>query len=159
MELNRLFLGVFLACASIVASGKDIALAECPPEVQATIRSQAREGKIDEVELLAIEGRRMYIAEVEFRGDRELKIYVLANGTLYKMREEIRMEEAPLKVKEAAEKIVGADGKVDDVVKITEGGGQESYELEIKHKGQREVKVVFTPEGAVLSRKEKKSKD
>jgi hypothetical protein len=156
---HALFL-VFCAAATAVASpAKDIPLAKCPPEVQATIRGHARDGKIDEVESLAIEGRRMFIAEVEFPGDRELKIYVLANGALFKTREDIRIEDAPAKVQEAAQQLAAAGSKVDDIVKTTEADGKESYEVEVKRPRQREVKIVFSAEGTILSQKEKKSKD
>jgi uncharacterized membrane protein YkoI len=96
---------------------------------------------------------------VDFAGDREMKIYVLANGTLFKTREDIRMEDAPAKVKEAAQQLVAAGGKVDDTVKTTAGDGTESYEVEIKRKGQKEVKIVFAADGTILSQSEKKSKD
>ncbi len=160
MRLNRFLLGLFSAFVSIVASSaKDIPLAKCPPEVQATIRTHARDGKIDEVESLAIEGRRMFIAEVDLPGDRELKIYVLANGTLFKTREDLRFEDAPAKVKEAAQQLIATDGKVDDVVKTTEADGKETYELEFKRKGQKEVKITYSADGTILSQREKKSKD
>ena len=159
MRWNDALVGLLgLWISAVGASSKDIPLGKCPPEVQATIRNHAREGKIDEVESLAIEGRRMYIAEVDFAGDRELKIYVLANGTLLKTREEIVMADAPAKVKEAAEKLLSAGGKVDDVVKTREADGKESYEIEIKQKGEKEVKVVYSADGTKLSQKEKKSK-
>jgi uncharacterized membrane protein YkoI len=156
-NILTLLAGVAVTVAS--ASAKDIAFAKCPPEVQATIRSNARDGKIDEVELLAIEGRRMYIAEVEFPGDKELKIYVLASGTLFKTREEIQIEEAPEKVQAAARQLVAQAGKLDDVVKTMEADGTVSYEVEIKRPREKETKVVFSSEGTILSRKEKKSKD
>src|SRR5687767_2438543 len=160
MKMNGVLLGVLGVMMAVVpAFAKDIPLAKCPAEVQATIRSHARDGKIDEVESLAIEGRRMFIAEVKFPGDRELKIYVLANGALFKTREDVRLEDTPAKVQEAAQHLVEAEGKVDDVVKIMDADGKESYEVEMKHKGQREVKIVFAADGTVLSQKEKKSKD
>jgi hypothetical protein len=160
MKMNGVLLGVLgVMMAAVPAFAKDIPLAKCPAEVQATIRSHARDGKIDEVESLAIEGRRMFIAEVEFPGDRELKIYVLANGALFKTREDVRLEDTPAKVQEAAQQLVGAEGKVDDVVKIMDADGKESYEVEMKHKGQKEAKIVFAADGTVLSQKEKKSKD
>ena len=159
MTLNRILLILSAFILAATASAKDIPLAKCPPEVQATIRSHARDGKIDDVESLAIEGRRMFIAEVDFPDDRELKIYVLANGALFKTREDIRFEDAPAKVKEAAQQLIAADGKVDDVVKTTEADGKDTYELELKRKGQKEVKIVYSAEGSILSQREKKSKD
>ncbi len=152
---------VLLLCTgtALSARAKDIAFAKCPPEVQTTIRSHARDGKIDEVELLAIEGRRMFIAEVEFPGNKELKIYVLASGMLFKTREDIRIEEAPTKVQEAARQLVAQTGKLDDVVKTREADGTVGYEVEIKRPREKEMKVVFAGDGTILSRKEKKSKD
>ena len=160
MKINGVLAGVMgVMMAAVSAFAKDIPLAKCPAEVQATIRNHARDGKIDEVESLAIEGRRMFIAEVEFPGDRELKIYVLANGALFKTREDVRLENTPAKVQEAAQQLVAAEGKVDDVVKIMDADGKESYEVEMKHKGQKEVKIIFAADGTILSQKEKKSKD
>ena len=160
MKLKSILFLLTCAAATIAsAAAKDIALAKCPAEVQATIRAHARDGKIDEVELLAIEGRRMFIAEVEFPGDKELKIYVLATGTLFKTREEIQIEEAPAKVQEAARQFIAQTGKVDDVVQITEAGGTVSYEVEIKRPREKEMKVLFSAEGAILSQKQKKSRD
>ena len=101
----------------------------------------------------------MFIAEVEFQGDKELKIYVLASGTLFKTREEIGIEEAPEKVREAAQQLVAQAGKVDDVVKMTEADGTVSYEVEIKRPREKESKVVLSGDGMILSQKEKKSKD
>ena len=159
MTLTRILLILSAFILAPTASAKDIPLAKCPPEVQATIRGHARDGKIEEVESLAIEGRRMFIAEVDFPGDRELKIYVLANGALFKTREDIRFEDAPAKVREAAQQLIAANGKVDDVVKTTEADGKETYELELKRKGQKEVKIIYSAEGSILSQREKKSKD
>ena len=160
MRLRNVLL--VMICGAVTAasvSAKDIPLSQCPPEVQATIRSHARDGKIDEVALLAIEGRRMFIAEVEFPGEKELKIYVLASGALFKTREDIRIEEAPAKVQEAAQQLVAQTGKVDDVVKMTEADGKVTYEVEIKRPREKETKVVFSGDGTILSQKEKKSKD
>ena len=160
MKLRNVLLAINCAGMSIASVGaKDIPFSKCPPEVQATIRSHARDGKIDEVELLAIEGRRMFIADVEFPGDKELKIYVLASGTLFKTREDIRIEEAPAKVQEAAQQLVAQTGEVDDVVKMTEADGKVSFEVEIKRPREKETKVVFSGDGTILSQKEKKSKD
>jgi hypothetical protein len=140
----------------VTVPAKDIPLSRCPAAVQETIRKHARDGKIDEVESLSIEGRRMFIAEVEFPGDRELKIYVLATGTLVKTREDVELRETPAAVQEAAEKLIPPGGKVDDVVRTTEAGGQVSYEVEIERPGKRgDLKIVFSSEGTILSRKDK----
>jgi hypothetical protein len=157
----RHFISPFLVMMIFSATtlAKDIPLEKCPLPVQETIRHHARDGVIDEVEYLAIEGRRMFIAEIEFPQDRELKIYVQANGTLFKTREEIALQDTPTAVQEAAQRLADTQGKVDDVVKTIEASGKESYELEFKLRGKKEVKIVFSPDGSILSRKEKKSKD
>lgn len=156
MKLGRVLFLIFWAAATIVAvPAKDILLTKCPTEVQATIRSNARDGKIDEVESLTIQGRRMFIAEVNLSGKRELKIYVLANGTLLKTREDIRLEDAPAKVLEAARQLVPPGGKLDDITKTTESDGRETYEVEIDLPRKGELKVVFSPDATVLSRMEK----
>lgn len=160
MRLTKIFgamLGVLMAVPAIQA--KDIPLRECPEPVQVTVKKHARDGKIDDVKSLSVEGRRMFIAEVEFRGDKELKIYVLASGAFFKTREDIELAEAPAPVQESIQVALSEKGKLDDLVKITEGGGQVSYEAEIKRRGEKEVKVVFSPDGTVLRQTQKKSKD
>ena len=155
MRLKQTFFWVFSVAVTVSLSAKDIPFTKCPAEVQATIRGHARDGKIDEVKLLKIEGRRMFIAEVEFPGDLELKIYVLSNGAFFKTREDIRLEDVPAKVREAARMLVPAGGKLDDVIRTTEANGAESYEVDINIPRKSRLKIVFSWDATILSRKEK----
>ena len=68
--------------ASADIDRRELHLHECPASVQATIEANARGGMIEEVDLIAIEGKEIYIAEVELPRDLDLKIYVSGNGSL-----------------------------------------------------------------------------
>ena len=100
----------------------------------------------------------MFIAEVDLSGDRDLKIYVLANGTFFTKREEIRLDDTPIKVREAAQKLVPPKCHIDDVTKTSESDGKETYEVEIERRNSGDMDIVFSADGTFISRKEK-SKD
>lgn len=156
MKPNRILLPWVCALLSVVAvPAKDIPLSKCPQAVQETIRRYSRGGKIEEVESLRIQGRQMFIAEVELAGDKDLKIYVLSSGTLVKTREEIKLDDSPATVQEATRKLVPPGGHVDDVTRTTESDGAQTYEVEIERPGTGDLTIVFSPDGVILSRKEK----
>lgn len=137
-------------------SAKDVPLSSVPAAVQEIIRSNSRSGKIDDVKQITVEGRTLYVAEVDLPGDRDLKIHVSGTGSLLKTREDIPFSEAPAPVQEAAKKLVPQGGKVDDVDKET-ANGKVTYEVEIDRPNAKDLKVLFSAEGAILSQREERS--
>ena len=129
---------------------REIRLAECPAAIQATVQANARGGAVEEVDLIAIDGKQIYIAEVELPRDRDFKIYVSGNGSLVKTREDILLREAPEPVRSAA---LALDGSVDDVDKDVTGNTV-TYHVEVDRHGMADLDVILSEDGKVLSQTE-----
>ena len=146
-------LALFGTTSLATASAKDLPLSECPAPVQEVIRSQAGAGKSDGIEAVTIDGRTIYVAEVDLPGGGDRRIQVSETGTLLKTREDIRLADAPAAVEEAVKKLVPAGGYVDHIDKTTVEG-KVTCEVEIDRLSGRDLKVVFAAEGAIVSQKE-----
>jgi|GEM_PF-2299527 len=147
-------LGFTLITSNAVADKNEVRLHECPENVRKEITQRMQGGKLDEVKIINLQGKPVYVAEVDFTKDREVKIYVSGDGTFMKTREEIRLVQAPAAVREALFKF---QGRVDDleIEKATvEGGEKVTYLAEIDRKGAPDIDVVVTPAGEVLSQQE-----
>ncbi|WP_367874445.1 hypothetical protein [Luteolibacter sp. Populi] len=143
---------IAIALFPFVASARDlreIRLEECPQAVQSTVRDNARDGRIDEVDLIEIEGNTIYIAEAEFAQDRDMKIYVSGSGALIKTVEDVPLAEVPAVVAEAARKL----GSIDEVDKETRGGTV-TYHVEVDRPGQRDLDLEIAANGAILKQTE-----
>ena len=141
-----------LALLPFLASARDlreIRLDECPQAVQSTVRDHARDGRIDEVDLIEIEDNTIYIAEAEFSQDRDMKIYVSGNGALIKTVEDVPLAEVPAAVAEAARKL----GSIDEVDKETRGDAV-TYHVEVDRPGQRDLDLEIAANGAILKQTE-----
>ena len=150
-SLAILLLAVALPALPAVA-GK-IPLASCPPAVRETIRENSQGGKIDKIKRIRIEGRTLYVAEVDLPNDRELKIYIAGDGGLIKTRQEIALADAPAPVRDAARKLAAAGGRLDDVDREV-ADGKTSYRIEIDRRHRPDLKIVVAEDGAILSQKE-----
>ena len=136
-----------------IARADEIALSACPALVQETIRKELKGGTLDEVKLLSIEGRSLYIAEVELTGDRDLRIHVGNDGRLLKTREEITLPEAPAAVQEAVKRLQPAGSRIDDVDREV-ADGKTTYRIEIDRPQARDINLHLTEDGAVISQSE-----
>jgi hypothetical protein len=139
-----------LACTTLLASADidryELRIEDCPPTVQATVDANARGGVIDEVDLIAIEGKEIYIAEVELPRDRDLKIYVSGNGSLVKTLEELSLRELPAFIRDVTR---GYGGTLDDVEKEV-AGSKVTFHVEIDRKGLPDIDLVLNAEGGVI---------
>lgn len=134
------------------ALAMEIPIDQCPAPVQATVRNHSRDGKLDEIESFAIEGKTLYVAEIDLPGKRDLKIHIASDGTLLKIREDIAMADIPQPVRATAEaKLAG--GTVDDVEMET-ANGKVTYHVEIERKGAPDIDLVIAPDGKLLSETE-----
>lgn len=123
-------------------------LAEAPAAVRQTIRENSRDGVLDDFEVIAIEGKTIYIAEVELPA--ELKIYVAENGSLLKTREEILFSAAPEAVRGA---VTPLGGRIDET-KLETSGKTITYLIEIERTGEPVLNVAVSAEGLILRRQE-----
>jgi uncharacterized membrane protein YkoI len=145
---------IAFACATALASAqmerREVHLGECPQPVQATVNANARGGHIEEVDVIGIEGKTIYIAEIALSRHRDLKVYVSGNGALLKTLEEMFFREIPEPVRTAAQ---GIGGAVDDIEKETRGEAV-TYHVEIDRPGETDLDVVLAADGAILSQTE-----
>ena len=139
-------------CLLWTAIGAEVRLEDCPPAVQSTIRENSRSGKIDEIESFAIQGKTLYVAEVELGGDRDLKIHVASDGALVKTREDFPYAEVPDAVRKTVESKLGG-GTADDVDKEI-SGNTVTYFVEIDRSGAPDVDLAIDAEGKLLSETE-----
>ena len=141
---------IALAGTTVLASAdidrRELRIESCPPAVQATVDANARGGIIEEVDLIAIDGKEIYIAEVELPRDRDLKIYVSGNGTLVKTREELSLRELPAFIRDVTREY---GGTLEDVDKES-AGGKVTFHVEIDRQGMPDLEVVLNAEGGVI---------
>lgn len=139
-----------LALTTVLASAgierAELRIEECPAAVRTTVEAHARGGVVDEVDLIAVEGKEIYIAEVELPRDRDLKIYVSGNGSLVKTREELSLRELPAFIRDVTREY---GGTLDDVEKEV-AGGKVTFHVEIDRKGMRDLDLVLNAEGGVI---------
>jgi uncharacterized membrane protein YkoI len=142
---------VFLGAAQ-AADPNEVALASCPAPVQAAIESHKQGGKLDEIKLINVEGRQLYVVDLDLAGKRDLKLHVTADGAVVKTREDVSLAQAPVAVKTAAEKLVPTGGHIEDVEKEV-ANGKTTYVVEIDVKNGTDIKAVFAEDGSVLSQR------
>lgn len=139
--------GIFaLGLGTLAHGGDDIRLDECPDAVRKTILDNARGGKIDEVDVIRIEGRTLYIAEVDLPRGLDLKIHVSGDGALLKTREDIPLASVPDAVRDTLESF---GGRIDDL-ELEIAGGVSTYHAEIDYNGQPDLEVTVAADGRVL---------
>ena len=141
------------AGTALSLQAKEMKLEECPAIVQETIRANARDGKIEEVDFLAIEDRTLYVAEINLAGGKDLKVHVTGDGKLAKTSEDAVLTEAPSAVQEAAKKLVPEGGKIDDVDKEV-AAGKTTYEVDIDRPKAADLKVVLAEDGSIVRQTE-----
>jgi uncharacterized membrane protein YkoI len=147
--MKTLLLSIAFA-ASVTAHGRELQLGACPAAVQSAIEANARGGVIDEVDLISIEGKEIYIAEVDLPRDLDLKVYVSGNGTLLKTREDVPLASRPAFIRDSVRE---HSGTIDDVEKEV-AGGKVTWHVEIDRKGIPDMNVVLNAEGVVISETE-----
>lgn len=139
---------LLLAALAAPLAARPVQLADCPEPVRATIESKRQGGAIDEIDAHAIEGRTLYVAEIELAGDRDLTLHISPDGTLLSVREETGLEAVP----EAARRLVqekAAGAEIDEIEKETTGKTV-VWRVEIDRKDARDLVLKFDGEGKLL---------
>ena len=148
--MRTTLLSLAFVAAFATAHGRELQLGACPSAVQSAIEANARGGVIDEVDLISIESKEIYIAEVDLPRDLELKVYVSGNGTLLKTLEDVPLASRPAFIRDAVRE---HGGTIDDVEKEI-AGGKVTWHVEIDRKGIPDMNVVLNAEGGVISETE-----
>ena len=92
---------------------ESIHLKQCPESVIKTIQGQVGPGRIDKIKCIRLEGRVLYLAEIDLPGRRERKIHVGGDGTLLKVIDEIRLADLPRPVRVAVDPFLVGDSHFD----------------------------------------------
>lgn len=130
----------------------EISLDACPAPVRSAVRQNERQGRVDEVKFYNIQGKELYVVEIELPTKRELKLHLSSDGTLVKMSEEILLTELPGEVRAVVEE-KAQGGTLDDVEKETVGKVV-TYRIEIERKQMPDVDLLLDAAGGILSEKE-----
>lgn len=126
----------------------DLRLSECPEAVRATIRQNQRDGKVEEIKKVEVEGHALYLVEIDLKGFRELKLHISGTGSLRKSVEEIRQPDLPEPVKESAKHVIHGLYRIGDIEKITEGE-QIRYRIKAEHPGKPDILYLFDEDGSM----------
>ena len=120
----------------------ELDLEQCPQIVQDTIHANARGGDIDDVNSITLEGRTLYVVEVDLPGKKDLKLFVWGDGKLIKTQEEVTVEETPSAVLGTAVKLVPEGGTLGDIDKEV-ADGKVTYFVEIDRPKAPDLHVVL----------------
>lgn len=142
--------GLFSLAFVAPALAREIKLTDCPQPVQSAVTSNARDGRVDEIEMVQIEGKTVYIAEIDLKGDVDLNLHVAPDGKLVKTVEDIRLSAAPEAVRSAL-KALG--GHVDDLDLIT-AGSTVTYDADVERHGQADLDVIVSADGKIIRQTE-----
>lgn len=142
--------GLFSLAFVAPALAREIKLTDCPQPVQSAITSNTRDGRVDEIEMVQIQGKTVYIAEIDLKGEVDLNLHVSSDGKLVKTVEDIRLSAAPEAVRSAL-KALG--GHVDDIDMITVGSTV-TYDADVERHGQPDLDVVVSAEGKIIRQTE-----
>lgn len=141
------------ALFTLPASAAELTLDQCPAAVQETIRKNQRGGRIDEIESHQVEGKTLYVAEVDLPDRKDLKMHIAADGTLIKLREDLALADLPSTVRAVVNQHLGG-GRVDDVEKEV-AGETTTYQVEIDHSGTTpDLRLWISAGGELLQKKE-----
>lgn len=148
--LTTLLGTVFLGAAR--ADHNEVPLSSCPAPVQAAIESHKQGGKLDEIKLINVEGRRLYVVDLDLSGKRDLKLHITADGAVVKTREDVSLTQAPVAVKTTADGLVPTGGRIDDVEKEI-SNGKTTYVVDIDVKNGNDIKAVIAEDGTLISQR------
>ncbi|RBP45925.1 putative membrane protein YkoI [Roseimicrobium gellanilyticum] len=141
-----------LSLGTAKADPNEVTLTSCPAAVQAVITSHQKSGRLEEIKTITSEGRKLYLADFELAGRQDLKLYIAEDGSVVTTREDLALAKAPAVVKAAAERLVPAGGKVEDVEKDVTNG-KTTYLVEIDVANGKDIKAVLAEDGTVISQR------
>jgi uncharacterized membrane protein YkoI len=152
MKSPTTLIALALLGAAIYLRADELGLEQCPAVVQETIRANARGGDVDDVNPIIIDGRTIYLIEVEVP-KKELRLLVDSDGKLLKAREELTVAEIPGAVQDTAAKLVPEGGEIDDIDKEV-AEGKTTYIVQIDRPEAPDLQLVVAEDGTLISQTE-----
>jgi len=144
---------------------KKISLSDCPKAVQKTLKKEAQDGKIIDVDVRTVDGEKIYESEIWF-GDQEYDFVVRGDGLLLsKSFEGIRdpdddeddkdsktpvsLQDLPKAVRKTLKR-ESRRGEIGEIKKVQEDD-EVFYEAEVEF-GEKEYEVKIARDGTLLSK-------
>jgi len=127
-------------------SSVEVDLEETPPEVQKTIKAQAGQGSIDDIEKTFEDNEISYEVEMTRKDGAERSFSVAPDGKLTSIQ--VSVEETPAVVRKTIEAHLG-DGKLANIYRLIEGK-EISYDAEVDHNGKTRD-IIVAPNGKIES--------
>jgi hypothetical protein len=156
---RRFFHTLILACA-VIAAGPRVGLRagdESSKQLSENVRARVSEnlggGHVDDIKVIRIDERQLYVVEIDLPGPRERKIHVTGEGVLLKIVDKLRLPDLPPAVRAVVDPILANKGRFDGADKVTANGKVE-YHLEFDLPGRVELGLVLSESGEVISRRE-----
>lgn len=131
----------------------DESLKQISAEVQAQIQGNLGGGHVDDLKVIRIDDRLLYIVEVDLPGPRKRKLHLTGEGTLLKIVDKMRLQDLPPAVRAAMEPVLASKGRFDGADRVTADGKVE-YHLDFDLPGRVELQLVLSETGEVISRRE-----
>ena len=132
---------------------EDISLKHCPERVRETIQDNLGVGRIDDIKVIRMQNRVLYLAEIDLPGNRERKIHIGGDGTLLKVVEELRLGDLPRQVKLTIETFLTPGADFESAARVTAAGKTE-YHVELELAGDVDLHLVLNENGEILRRRE-----
>lgn len=146
-------IAIALAATACTVHAGDVKLETLPAAVQETIRSNARGATVSDIDVLVVDGRTLYVSEVDLPGDKDLDIHVSAEGKLLKTSEDVELSEVPAPVREGIKKLEAGGGTVEDIDKEV-ADGKTTYHLDLDRTNAPDLDVILAEDGSVISQVE-----
>ncbi len=152
MTTTKILFARALGTAALTSRADNVKLESLPAPVRETIVANARGATVSEIDVLKVDGRTLYVAEVYLTPQKDLDLHVDADGKLIKSKEDIDLSEAPAAVQEAAGEL---GGTIDDIDKVV-AGGKTTYHVDIERTNAPDLDVVVAEDGSIVSQREDK---
>ena len=148
-----LILFAVATCLSTRLRAGDEALKKLSGEVQGKIQENLGGGHVDDLKVIRIDDRLLYIVEIDLPGPRKRKLHIAGDGTLLKMVDKMRLQDLPPPIRATMEPVLASRGRLDGADRLTADGKVE-YHIDFDMPGRVELQLILSETGEVISRRE-----
>ncbi len=141
------------AATPLPAKEVSLILGGWPAPVREAVQRELRDGRLHRLKAVTTDDRTTYQADIEFPGDLDVELVLLADGQLIRKLQEFDVKSAPAAAREALLRHAGKDARLEDMAIITEGG-KVTYEGEFERPGLADLKVLVAADGTLISQEE-----
>ena len=131
------------------AFAKKIILRDLPAKVVDVIDDFVPRKKLDDLALTYNAKGKRYIATLELKGDKILKVEISKSGKLIKISRDVAAKAMPKKVRATMDDFLGEDGELIDLKELTEDG-KTSYIITIHIEGEDDFQIVVSEDGILV---------